>query len=158
MRTAASSDALRGAIGRARRTDPPSGGLFHVWARVLAGTNAAPYNLHGPVRIPDEFPTVRAPGRAAAAASLLPAVLRRGAAGQGRRSDTTREFESVSRVADVLSRPGDGERVAVRGGGGGGARGRPPGRWGVFFRWCVLFFPPPPRPPPPGPRFPRPPG
>ena len=30
MRTAASSDALRGAIGRARRTDPPSGGLSHV--------------------------------------------------------------------------------------------------------------------------------
>ena len=78
MRTAASSDALRGAIGRARRTDPPSGGLFHVWARILAGLNAAPYNLHGPVRIPDEFPTVRALGRAAAAALLLPAVLRRG--------------------------------------------------------------------------------
>src|SRR4051812_31710324 len=112
MRTAASSDALRGAIGRARRTDPPSGGLFHVWARVLAGTNAAPYNLHGPVRIPDEFPTVRALGRAAAAALLLPAVLRRGAAGQGRRSDTTREFESVSRVADVLSRTGDVEGAA----------------------------------------------
>src|SRR3954463_14336198 len=112
MRTAASSDALRGAIGRARRTDPPSGGLFHVWARVLAGTNAAPYNLHGPVRIPDEFPTVRALGRAATAALLLPAVLRRGAAGQGRRSDTTREFESVSRVADVLSRTGDVEGAA----------------------------------------------
>src|SRR3954451_24190566 len=112
MRTAASSSALRGAIGRARRTDPPSGGLFHVWARVLAGTNAAPYNLHGPVRIPDEFPTVRALGRAAAAALLLPAVLRRGAAGQGRRSDTTREFESVSRVADVLSRTGDVEGAA----------------------------------------------
>ena len=112
MRTAASSDALRGAIGRARRTDPPSGGLFHVWARILAGTNAAPYNLHGPVRIPDEFPTVRALGRAATAALLLPAVLRRGAAGQGRRSDTTRELESVSRVADVLSRTGDVEGAA----------------------------------------------
>src|SRR3954466_9805183 len=112
MRTAASSDALRGAIGRARRTDPPSGGLFHVWARILAGTNAAPYNLHPPVPIPDEFPTVRALGRAATAALLLPAVLRRGAAGQGRRSDTTREFESVSRVADVLSRTGDVEGAA----------------------------------------------
>jgi len=112
MRTAASSDVSRGAIGRARRTDPPSGGLFHVWARISAGSNAAPYNLHGPVRIPDEFPTVRALGRAAAAVLLLPAVLRRGGAGQGRRPDTTREFESVSRVADVLSRTGDVEGAA----------------------------------------------
>src|SRR5947208_1709042 len=112
MRTAASSDVSRGAIGRARRTDPPSGGLFHVWARIPAGSNAAPYNLHGPVRIPDEFPTVRALGRAAAAVLLLPAVLRRGGAGQGRRPDTTREFESVSRVADVLSRTGDVEGAA----------------------------------------------
>src|SRR5438105_3324273 len=112
MRTAASSDVLRGAIGRARRTDPPSGGLFHVWARISAGSNAAPYNLHGPVRIPDEFPTVRALGRAAAAVLLLRAVLRRGGAGQGRRADTTREFESVSRVADVLSRTGDVEGAA----------------------------------------------
>ena len=110
MRTAASSDALRGAIGRARRTDPPSGGLSHVWSRFLAGCNAAPYNLHGPVRTPDELPTVRALGRAAAAALLLPAVLRR--AGQGRRADTTKEFESVSRVADVLSRTGDVEGAA----------------------------------------------
>ena len=112
MRTAASSDVLRGAIGRARRTDPPSGGLFHVWARIPAGSNAAPYNLHGPVRIPDKFPTVRALGRAAAAVLLLRAVLRRGGAGQGRRADTTREFESVSRVADVLSRTGDVEGAA----------------------------------------------
>ena len=110
MRTAASSDDSRGAIGRARRTDPPSGGLSHFWSRFLAGSNAAPYNLHGPVRTPDELQTVRALGRAAAAALLLPAVLRR--AGQGRRTDTTKEFESVSRVADVLSRTADVEGAA----------------------------------------------
>ena len=101
---------MRGAIGRARRTDPPSGGLSHFWSRFLAGSNAAPYNLHGPVRTPDELQTVRALGRAAAAALLLPAVLRR--AGQGRRTDTTKEFESVSRVADVLSRTADVEGAA----------------------------------------------
>src|SRR5580765_2125981 len=111
MRTATSSDVLRGAIGRARRTDPPSGGLFHVLARFLAGLDAAPYNLSAPVRIPDELPTVRALGRAAAAVLLLPAVLRRGA-GQGRRADTTKEFESVSRVADELARTADVEGVA----------------------------------------------
>src|SRR3954471_14178003 len=64
-----------------------------------------------PVRTPDEFPTVRALGRAAAAVLFLPAVLRRGA-GQGRRADTTREFESVSRVADELARIADVEGVA----------------------------------------------
>lgn len=111
MRTAASSDVLRGAIGRARRTDPPSGGLFHVLARILAGPDAAPYNLSAPVRIRNELPTVRALGRAAAAVLLLPAVLRRGA-GQGRRADTTKEFESVSRVADELARTADVEGVA----------------------------------------------
>jgi PAS domain S-box-containing protein len=63
------------------------------------------------VRTPVEFSTVRALGRAAAAALLLPAVLRRGAA-QGRRADTTREFESVSRVADELARTADVEGVA----------------------------------------------
>ena len=79
MRTAASSDVLRGAIGRARRTDPPSGGLFHVWSSDFwPGSDAAPYNLQRPVRTPDELPTVRALGRAAAAVLLLPAVLRRG--------------------------------------------------------------------------------
>src|SRR2546426_10772283 len=83
MRTAASSDVLRGAIGRARRTDPPSGGLFHVCARSSPGANAPPYNLHGPVRIPDAFPTVRALGRAAAPVLLLPAVLRRRRRGHG---------------------------------------------------------------------------
>src|SRR4249920_3991306 len=111
MRTAASSDAMRGAIGRARRTDPPSGGLFHFCRRFLAGANVAPYNPHRPVRSPRELPTVSALGRAAAAVLLLPAVLRRGA-GQSRRSDTTREFESVSRVADVLARTGDVEGAA----------------------------------------------
>ena len=61
------------------------------------------------MRIPDELPTVRALGRAAAAVLLLPAVLRRG---QGRRADTTKEFESVSRVADELARTADVEGVA----------------------------------------------
>src|SRR6478735_7408989 len=111
MRTAASSDVLRGAIGRARRTDPPSGGLFHVWARISGRAAHGSVQSQPPVRIPDELPTVRALGRAAAAALLLPAVLRRGA-GQGRRADTTREFESVSRVADELARTGDVEGVA----------------------------------------------
>src|SRR3954447_22635284 len=64
------------------------------------------------VRTPDEFPTVRALGRAAAAVLLLPAVLRRGSGGQGRRGGPTREFESVSRVADELARTADVEGVA----------------------------------------------
>src|SRR6478736_1216868 len=63
------------------------------------------------VRVLDELPTVRALGRAAAAVLLLPAVLRRGA-GQGRRADTTKESESVSRVADELARTADVEGVA----------------------------------------------
>ena len=111
MRTAASSDVLRGAIGRARRTDPPSGGLFHVWSRILARSSAAPYNLHRSVGTSDQFSTVRALGRAAAAVLLLPAVLRRGT-GQGRPAHPTKEFESVSRVADVLSRTTDVEGAA----------------------------------------------
>ena len=64
------------------------------------------------MRTPDEFPTVRALGRAAAAVLLLPAVLRRGGTGQGRRGGPTREFESVSRVADELARTADVEGVA----------------------------------------------
>ena len=72
---------------------------------------AAPYNPHGPVRSPG-FPTVRALGRAAAAAVLLPAILRRGGAQEARRADTAREFESVSRVAEELTRSADVERVA----------------------------------------------
>ena len=111
MRTATSIDVLRGAIGRARRTDPPSGGLFHVRGRFLASRDAAPYNLHRPVRTLKELPT-RALGRVAAAVLLLPAILRRGGAQHGRRADTTKEFETVSRVADELARSADVDRVA----------------------------------------------
>jgi PAS domain S-box-containing protein len=64
------------------------------------------------VRTPSELPTVRALGRAAAAVLLLPAVLRRSGTGQGRRPDPTREFESVSRVADELARSADVEGAA----------------------------------------------
>jgi PAS domain S-box-containing protein len=64
------------------------------------------------VRTSDLLPTIRALGRAAAAVALLPAVLRRGAAGQGRKGGATREFESVSRVADELARTADVEGVA----------------------------------------------
>ena len=77
-----------------------------------ARLDMAPYNPHGPVRTPD-LPTVRALGRAAAAVALLPAILRRGGAQQqGRRGDATKEFESVSRVADELTQSADVERVA----------------------------------------------
>jgi PAS domain S-box-containing protein len=60
------------------------------------------------VRTPDEL-SVRALGRAAAAALLLPAILGRG---QGRRGSTGRELESLSRVADELARSKDVEGVA----------------------------------------------
>jgi two-component system phosphate regulon sensor histidine kinase PhoR len=64
------------------------------------------------VRITKELPTVRALGRAAAAVWVLPAVLRRGSAKQSRRGGSpTREFESVSRVADELARTADVEGV-----------------------------------------------
>ncbi|HEY8107764.1 MAG TPA: GAF domain-containing protein, partial [Gaiellaceae bacterium] len=63
------------------------------------------------MRTPTELSTVRALGRAAAAVLLLPAVLRRGT-GPARRAGTTREFESVSRVADELARTADVEGVA----------------------------------------------
>jgi PAS domain S-box-containing protein len=63
------------------------------------------------VRTPTELSTVCALGRAAAAVLLLPAVLRRGT-GPARRAGTTREFESVSRVADELARTADVEGVA----------------------------------------------
>jgi hypothetical protein len=63
------------------------------------------------VRTPTELSTVRALGRAAAAVLLLPAVLRRGT-GRARRAGTTREFESVSRLADELARTADVEGVA----------------------------------------------
>ena len=64
------------------------------------------------MRTPDEVSTVRALGRAAAAVLLLPAILGRGGARQGRRGSTAREFESVSRVADELARSRDVEGVA----------------------------------------------
>ncbi|MGH3054296.1 MAG: GAF domain-containing protein, partial [Gaiellaceae bacterium] len=64
------------------------------------------------MRTPDEPSTVRALGRAAAAAMLLPAILRRGAERQSRRAPTAREFESVSRVADELARSREVEGVA----------------------------------------------
>ncbi|HEU5477276.1 MAG TPA: GAF domain-containing protein [Gaiellaceae bacterium] len=64
------------------------------------------------MRTPDEPSTVRALGRAAAAALLLPAILGRGRAGQERRSSTAPEFESVSRIADELARSTDVEGVA----------------------------------------------
>jgi PAS domain S-box-containing protein len=63
------------------------------------------------VRSPVEVSTVRALGRAAAAVLLLPAILRRGAQ-QSRPVGGTREFESVSRVADELARSADVECVA----------------------------------------------
>jgi PAS domain S-box-containing protein len=43
---------------------------------------------------------------------LLPAILRRGGAKEERRGETTRELESIGRVADELTRSGDVERVA----------------------------------------------
>jgi PAS domain S-box-containing protein len=55
--------------------------------------------------------TVRALGRAAAAALLLPAILRRGGPRQGRPA-AGRELESVSRVAEELARSADVERAA----------------------------------------------
>ncbi|HKU55460.1 MAG TPA: GAF domain-containing protein [Gaiellaceae bacterium] len=58
------------------------------------------------------FPTVRAFGRAAAAALLLPAILRRAGARQIRATGTTRELQSVSRVAGELTRTADVEGVA----------------------------------------------
>jgi PAS domain S-box-containing protein len=62
------------------------------------------------VRIPDPLSTVRAFGRAAAAAPLLPATLRRGS--RHGRAAGDRGLESVSRVADELARSADVEGVA----------------------------------------------
>ena len=64
------------------------------------------------MRNPNTSSTVRALGRAAAAAVLLPAILRRGSAREGRSAGPTREFESVSRVAGELARSGEVEDVA----------------------------------------------
>jgi PAS domain S-box-containing protein len=58
-----------------------------------------------------ELSTVRALGRVAAAALLLPAILRRGGPRHGREA-VGRELESVSRVADELARSADVERAA----------------------------------------------
>src|SRR5579864_7350877 len=111
MRTAAPLASCGEQIGRARRTDPPSGGLFHF--RVDSGSmSRGSVQSDGPVRTPVKPSTVRALGRAAAVVALLPAILRRGGARQGRRAGATREFESVSRVADELARSADVEGVA----------------------------------------------
>jgi PAS domain S-box-containing protein len=56
--------------------------------------------------------TVRALGRAAAAVVLLPAILRRSGPQPAHQGGTTKEFESVSRVADALARSADVEAVA----------------------------------------------
>jgi PAS domain S-box-containing protein len=64
------------------------------------------------VLTPRELPTVRALGRAAAAVLLLPAILRRSGARQSREPGTTREFESVRRVADEFARTADVEGMA----------------------------------------------
>jgi PAS domain S-box-containing protein len=64
------------------------------------------------VLTPRVLPTVRAIGRAAAAALLLPAMLRRGGARQSRGVGTTREFESVQRVAGEFARTADVEGIA----------------------------------------------
>ena len=112
-------DANRGVSGRLAGSNrespphrPPERRAFSCPGRFLAPRDTAPYNLHRPVRTPHLFPTVRALGRAAAAVALLPAVLRRSSSGQARRGDPTREFESVSRVADELARTADVESVA----------------------------------------------
>ena len=76
-------------------------------SRVVRGSVQSPPPSENP-----SFPTVRALGRAAAAALLLPAILRRGGAQEERRGDAAREFESVSRVAEELTRSADVERVA----------------------------------------------
>jgi PAS domain S-box-containing protein len=60
---------------------------------------------------PDELSTVRAFGRAAAAALLVRAVLRR-VGSRRRRPAAGRELESVARVADELARSADVEGVA----------------------------------------------
>jgi len=64
------------------------------------------------VRTTDKLSTVRVLGRAAAGAALLRVILRRGSSRETPRDFTTREFESVSRVADDLARSADIEGVA----------------------------------------------
>ena len=104
MRTAASSDVLRGAIGRARRTDPPSGGLFHVWSRILAGTSAAPYNLHRSVRTQTSLrPFARSAAPRPPCCFCLPSF---GAAARGRAGEPTRRGSSRASVASPTCSPG----------------------------------------------------
>jgi two-component system phosphate regulon sensor histidine kinase PhoR len=64
------------------------------------------------VRTTDKLSTVRALGRAAAATVLLRAILRRGSARETQRAFTAQELQSVSRVADEMSRSVDIEGVA----------------------------------------------
>src|ERR1700758_1081164 len=103
----------RGAIGRARRTDPPSGGLFHVQGRISGSVVRRFVQSDRPVRTPSVVSTIRAAGRAAAASPILSARLRRvGARTAG--ATGTRELESVSRVAGELARSADVEAAARR--------------------------------------------
>jgi PAS domain S-box-containing protein len=64
------------------------------------------------VSIRNELRTVSALGRAAAAALLPPAIFRRVGSRRSRRVSTTREFESISRIAEELARSADVEGVA----------------------------------------------
>jgi PAS domain S-box-containing protein len=63
------------------------------------------------VRTVRELSTIRAAGRVAAAVFVLRAMLRRGSS-RDDRATTTRELESVSRVADELARSADVEAAA----------------------------------------------
>src|SRR6266700_435460 len=111
-------DANRGVLGRLAGSNrespphrPPERRAFPFLAPDSGPAGRGSVQSLPPVRNLVELSTVRALGRAAAAVLLLPAVLRRGA-GHERRADTTREFESVSRVADELARIADVEGVA----------------------------------------------
>src|SRR3954454_1864704 len=112
-------DANRGVSGRLAGSNrespphrPPERRAFPRPAADSGPAGRGSVQSQPPVRTSDLLPTIRALGRAAAAVALLPAVLRRGAAGQGRKGGATREFESVSRVADELARTADVEGVA----------------------------------------------
>src|SRR5947199_4803215 len=112
-------DANRGVFGRFAVSNrespphrPPERRAFPCPEAISGPAGRGSVQSQRSVRTPDEFPTVRALGRAAAAVLLLPAVLRRGGTGQGRRGGPTREFASVSRVADELARTADVEGVA----------------------------------------------
>src|SRR5436190_20799660 len=104
MRTAASLTSCGEQSGEPAAPTPRAAGFSIFSGPATLGS----VQSHSPVRTPDEL-SVRALGRAAAAALLLPAILGRG---QGRRGSTARELESVSRVADELARSTDVEGVA----------------------------------------------